>query len=186
MEKILNDRLYTYADYEKWDDGMRYELIDGVVYMMSPSPTWYHQGIIGELYFQLANFLQGKPCRVFLSPLDVRMNADGADDTVVQPDLLIICDRSKLDDKNCKGVPDMAIEVVSPSSSRLDRLLKYQKYQAYGVREYWIVDPEDKIVHACVLENGKYVVSAYCEDDSAPVGILDGCVIDLGKVFADY
>jgi len=185
MEAVRNDRHYTYADYANWDDGVRYELIDGMAYMMSPAPSRAHQEIIGELHLQLRQFLKGKQCKVYLSPFDVRLNADENDDIVVQPDLIIVCDKSKLDKNGCNGAPDMAIEVISPSSSRMDKLLKMQKYLKYGVREYWIVDPDSKTVQAFILDNGNYIVNAYADTEAAPIRVLEGCVINLPDVFAE-
>ena len=176
---------YTYADYCQWDDGERWELIDGVSYLMSPAPLRTHQGISMELSRQLATFLKGKLCEVYAAPFDVRLNADTDDDTVVQPDLLIVCDRSKLDDKCCVGAPDMVIEILSPSSGRYDKLVKFQTYQNAGVREYWIVDPDTRTVQACILENGKYVLTMYGDADIAPVHILEGCTINLRDVFEE-
>ena len=176
---------YTYADYVSWDDENRYELLDGVAYMMS-APSMVHQTIITEMLRQLANFLRGKQCKVLVAPFDVCLNARGDDDnTVVQPDLLVVCDDSKLDKKRCNGAPDMIIEVVSPSSSRHDRFRKLNKYLYAGVREYWIVDPDDKILNVHVLENSKYVIGAYGSDDTVPVNVLEGCEINLSEVFAD-
>jgi len=176
---------YTYADYASWDDENRYELIDGVAYMMS-APSVGHQRIITEMLRQLANFLRGKQCEVFVSPFDVCLNARGDDDdTVVQPDLLVICNSSILDKKRCNGAPDLVIEIVSPSSSRHDRFRKLNKYLYAGVREYWIVDPDDKILNVHTLENDKYVIAAYGSDDTVPVNVLEGCEINLSDVFAD-
>jgi len=175
---------YTYTDYAAWDTEDRYELIDGVAYMMS-APTATHQRILGKLYRQLANYLVGKTCEVFLAPFDVCLNARGDDDdTVVQPDLLVICDKTILDDKRCNGAPDMIIEIISPSSSRRDRIVKMNKYLSAGVREYWIVDPEFKSVNRHILESGKYVVSAYEDNETVSVNVLEGCVISLPEVFA--
>ena len=110
--KYDRDKRYTYADYESWDDENRYELIDGVVYMMS-APSIEHQGILVELSRQLANFLVGKPCRVFVAPCDVCISGLGdEDDSVVQPDIFVVCDESKLDKKYCNGAPDMVIEIL--------------------------------------------------------------------------
>lgn len=183
MDALKNENRYTYSDYAKWNDGIRYELIDGIAYMMSPSPSRIHQGILGRLYVQLWQFLKGKTCEVYISPFDVRLNVNDNDDNVVQPDLIVVCDKSKLDDNSCAGAPDMVIEILSPSSARFDKFVKFQKYQAYGVREYWIVDPASKTVQACVLENGKYIISAYADTDAAPVHILKGCAIELSEVF---
>ncbi|MDR0310408.1 MAG: Uma2 family endonuclease, partial [Acidobacteriota bacterium] len=122
-----------------------------------------------------------------IAPFDVRLNADTYDDTVVQPDLLVVCDRSKPDGKCCVGVPDMIIEILSPSSGRHDKLVKFHLYQKAGVREYWIVDPETKTVQVCILENGKYVTTMYgdTDTDTVPVHVLDGCVIGLKDVFEE-
>ena len=176
------EQLYDYADYCTWDDDVRRELIDGVIYVMS-APTWEHQGISSNLHGKLHSFLTGKPCKVFHAPFDVRLNANAKDDTVVQPDIVIICDRSKLIGTGCVGAPDMTIEILSPSSARRDMLEKLRLYQKYGVREYWIVDPETKMITAHLLENGKYIVYAYGDEETAPVSILDGCEINLQDVF---
>jgi len=184
-ERAERSGRYTYADYASWDDENRYELIDGVAFMMS-APSMAHQTMITEMLRQLANFLRGKQCRVLVAPFDVCLNARGdEDDTVVQPDLLVVCDDSKLDKKRCNGAPDLIIEIVSPSSSRHDRFRKLNKYLFAGVREYWIVDPDDKILNVHVLENGKYVIGAFGIDDSVPVHVLEGCEINLSEVFAD-
>jgi Uma2 family endonuclease len=176
---------YTYADYASWDTDKRYELIDGTAYLMA-APSQAHQTVAGEIFRQLANYLKGKPCKVFMAPFDVCLNARGdSDSTVVQPDVLVICDDGKLDGKRCNGAPDLAVEVISESSAKRDEFQKLLKYQKNGVKEYWIVKPELKIVQSYILENGKYTVSVYGETDCAPVSILDGCAIDLADVFAD-
>jgi len=177
-----NER-YTYADYCTWDDSERWELIEGVPYAMSPAPSPVHQRLSSRLHRQLANFLDGKPCEVFHAPLDVRLNADDEDDTVVQPDLVVVCDRSKIDEKGCKGAPDVVIEILSPSTARRDRMVKFQQYQQAGVREYWIVDPDTKTVQVCILKDGLYFVTPYA--DTAPVTVLPGCSINLQEVFAE-
>jgi Uma2 family endonuclease len=177
-----NER-YTYADYCTWDDGERWELIEGVPYAMSPAPSRRHQSISVEILNQLHTFLKGKPCRVFHAPFDVRLCADEEDDTVVQPDLVVVCDKSKLDDTGCKGAPDLVIEILSPSTARKDKLLKFNEYQRAGVREYWMVDPETKTVQVFVFETG--TVKAYADTDTAPVHILPGCVIHLPDAFAE-
>jgi len=175
---------YTYEDYCTWDDDKRRELIDGVPYAMS-APSQAHQEIIGGLHYQLYSFLKGKPCKVFIAPFDVRLNFDTRDDIVVQPDLLVVCDKSKLDGKSCLGAPDMAIEILSPSTAALDRFLKFNRYLQAGVREYWIVDPDSKTVSVHILENDKYTAQAFCSDDKVSVHVLEGCVINLSEVFAE-
>ena len=184
VRKYDEDKLYTYTDYKSWDDDNRYELIDGVVYKFS-APSAAHQLILGELYRQLANFLKGKSCMVFVAPFDVCLTGLGDDDTtVVQPDVLVICDESKLaDGKRCNGAPDMTIEILSPSTSRRDLFIKLEKYKAAGVREYWIVSPDAKAVNVHILVNGQYVITSYGSTDTIPVSVIEGCGIDLAEVF---
>jgi len=177
------DQRYTYADYCTWDDNVRRELIDGVVYDMS-APTWEHQGISMSLSRQLSTFLQGKACNVFAAPFDVRLNANENDDTVVQPDVVVICDRSKQSGTGCVGSPDMVVEILSPASQRRDRLEKLRLYQRFGVREYWIVDPEYKTVSVHLLEGGKYMISVFGDEGAVPIHILESCEIYLQEVFS--
>ena len=178
-------RQYTYADYEKIDDDNRYEIIDGVIYLMS-APSIPHQRISYKLSHQLYTFLQGKPCEMLTAPVDVCLNAAGdSDRTVVQPDIIVVCDRSKLDFKRCNGAPDMVVEILSPSTASRDMTIKHEKYMQAGVREYWVVDPDSKSVHVFVLKDGEYEATDYPEGGVVPVRVLDGCEIDLNLVFAD-
>jgi len=183
--KYKRDERYTYADYVTWDDENRYELIDGEVFMMS-APTMMHQTMIINLLRQLADFLDGKECKVLIAPFDVCLYAKGDDDsTVVQPDLIVVCDRSKLEERRCNGAPDLVIEVASPSTSRHDRIRKLNKYLQAGVREYWIADPDDKGVAVHILSNAQYIINAYTDEDTIPVSVLEGCRIELPDVFAE-
>ena len=186
--------LYTYEDYCTWDDEIRYELIDGIPYVLS-APLRKHEDISGSLFYQLYGFLKGKPCKVYDAPFDVRLDIrlkderplneqdDARFDTVVQPDILVVCDKSKLDDKGCKGAPDLVMEILSPSSKRKDMLIKFNKYLQCGVREYWIIDPESKVVTVNILDNGKYYSTSYEETDSVTVSVLDGFQMNLEDVF---
>jgi len=185
VDAIDQNRRYTYADYLTWDDDKRYELIDGVPYLMSPGPNRAHQGILRELSLRIGIFLEDHPCKLYFAPFDVRLNADDEDDTVVQPDLVVVCDGSKLDDHGCVGAPDFAIEILSPSSARHDMLKKYKLYQKVGIPEYWIVDPDRKLLQVCLLENGKYVISTHGDDETVPVHALPGCEINLRDIFAE-
>ena len=182
MEAVRKERRYTYADYLEWDDGNRYELIDGEAYLMA-SPTYIHQRISMNLAGELFSFLKGKPCRVLSAPFDVRLNSDKADDIVVQPDILVVCDKDKLSDKYCAGAPDFVIEILSPSTLGKDRVTKFNAYLNAGVREYWIVDPESKTASVYILENGRYIAHAYDETSSIPVTVLEGCAINLADIF---
>jgi len=185
MEALREDEYYTYDDYLKWEDAERCELIDGVIYAMSPAPLRRHQGVSSNLHGQLFDFLKGKPCKVYAAPFDVRLNAGTYNNTVVQPDVVVVCDKSKLDDKGCVGAPDLVIEILSPSTEVRDRVLKFNQYLQAKVREYWIVDPDSKTVTVNILDNDRYYSAAYAETDKAPVHVLEGCVIDLTDVFAE-
>ena len=176
---------YTYADYLTWGDDVRYELIDGYAYVME-SPSQRHQELLLEIAARFRDFLKGKPCKVFIAPFDVRLNADSLDDIVVQPDLLIVCDKSKLDGKSVTGAPDMVMEILSTSNSRNkrhDTFVKFKLYQKAGVREYWIVDPDENTVSVYILENGKYFAALYDETDIVSVHVLENCEINLKDVF---
>ncbi|MDR2617978.1 MAG: Uma2 family endonuclease [Treponema sp.] len=195
LEKEFDDETeksrYTYADYCAWETEKRYELIDGEAYMMS-APSVNHQIVSGELFGQFWNFLKGKPCQVFAAPFDVRLfpRADGSDDTVVQPDLLVICDVTKIaDGKACRGAPDMVIEILSPSNAEIPLLLKFSKYLKAGVREYWLIDPETKDIHIHILEKGdkeppeQYISRVYGAAEALNVSILPGLEIDFKSIW---
>ena len=176
---------YTYTDYITWDDNERWELIYGVPYMMAP-PSLPHQGISLELSRQLGNFLQNKPCKVFTAPIGVRLTADANDDTVLQPDIVVVCDYAKLDNKGVIGAPDMVVEILSPSTARVDRFEKFRIYESAGVREYWIVDPESRTAQVHILDNEKFnFIKTYRDNETVPVHVLDGCTISLPDTFPD-
>jgi Uma2 family endonuclease len=184
MPLIKESPSYTYADYLEWEEGERYEIIDGEAYMMAP-PFRIHQEISGNFYYTIRTFLEGKPCKVYAAPFSVRLfpAADKSDNTVVEPDITVVCDASKLDDRGCNGPPDLIIEIVSPSTARYDRIVKFNKYREAGVREYWIVDPEARDVFTYILKNGEYTAVNYDDTGSAPVTVLPGCEIGLAAVF---
>jgi Uma2 family endonuclease len=184
--KEKEEEYYTYADFLEWDEDFRAELLDGEIVMMAP-PLRVHQEIVSELFFQIKSYLKGKKCKVYPAPFAVRLFPikNRSDDTVFQPDIVVVCDPEKLDDRGCNGPPDLVIEIISPSTAKYDRVYKLRKYQKAGVREYWIVDPETKSVQVFVLEDGRYVASVYEESEKAPVFILKDCEIDLAAVFAE-
>ncbi|GHV92681.1 hypothetical protein AGMMS50268_31840 [Spirochaetia bacterium] len=177
---------YTYIDYLAWETDKRYELMDGTAYMMA-SPSVIHQQISGELNRQFGNFLLGKPCRVFSAPLDVRLfpREDRTDDTVLQPDLLVVCDKTKLSKSSCDGAPDLVIEIVSPSNTVQEIFKKFNYYLDAGVREYWVVIPDDKTVQVHVLKEGHFVSTIYKNDDTIPVSILPGLGIELKSLWEE-
>ena len=179
---------YTFADCLTWGESERIEIINGEAVMMAP-PSRAHQKISGELFRQLANFLEGKKCEVYPAPFAVRLlekDGDAPDDvdTMVEPDISVVCDHGKLDEYGCKGAPDLVVEILSPSTQRHDRLTKFNLYQRAGVREYWIVDPENKNIQVFLLDgNALHPHEVYSEKDIAKVSVLDGCFIELSKVF---
>ena len=173
---------YTYADYETWDDKLRCELIDGVVYAMS-APSRVHQEVLLNLATILNTFLRGKKCKVFVAPFDVRLNWDTKDDIVLQPDILVVCDEKKIENgKHCLGAPDLVIEILSPSTSRKDLLYKSHYYREYGVKEYWVVDPIDKGVSK-LLFGDVNLCGEFTNDSEIPVSVLEGCIINMREVF---
>ena len=155
-----NERHYSYGDYLTWPNDERWEIIDGTPYSMSLAPSREHQRITGELFRQIANFVRDGNCEVYAAPFDVRLpkkdEADGNIKTVVQPDISVICDPSKLDKAGCKGAPDWIIEVLSPATAAKDQIQKHALYQRHGVKEYWLVHPTDKIVAVYRLKKGEY------------------------------
>lgn len=179
---------YTYADLLEWDDDTRYELYNGQPRAMS-SPSDIHQEILGGLHLQFGNYLRGKKCKVYFTPFDVRLFEMPGDrpedvDTVVQPDLMVICDRSKVDRHGVCGAPDLVVEILSETTRRLDRLTKFNLYQQAEVKEYWIVDPVNRVVLVHTLEEGAYhAPEVYNQDAVVPVGVLEDCRIDLSEVF---
>ncbi|MDR1429515.1 MAG: Uma2 family endonuclease [Spirochaetaceae bacterium] len=186
VAEAREDIYYTYKDYLQTDEDYRAEIIDGQIYAMTP-PSRYHQGIGRNLLVKIAFFLEDKPYKVYAAPFGVRLfpKNDLSDDTYFEPDITVICDVSKLDKRGCNGPPDMIIEILSPSNPQNDMLIKFRKYLQAGVREYWIVDPDAKTIHVCVLKDNQYRVSVYEETQAAPVSVLPGCVIALKDVFAD-
>ncbi len=182
---------YTFADCLTWDEGERIEIIGGETYMMAP-PSRLHQEISVEIVRQLANFLEGKKCKVYPAPFGVRLFEQDGDspedvDTMVEPDISVVCDKSKLDKHGCKGAPDMIVEILSPSTRRHDRLVKLNLYQRAGVREFWIVDPENRSIMVFLLDDGGFLRlhEDYGPEDLAKVNVIDGCFIELSKVFPE-
>jgi Uma2 family endonuclease len=185
----MEKRLYMYGDYVQWPEDVRVELIDGIVYDMSPAPNRLHQELLGALHAQVWGFLQGKSCKVYMAPFDVRLPQAGETEdrikTVVQPDQSVICDPAKLDAKGCIGAPDLVVEIMSPGSFKHDLSRKLRLYERVGVREYWIVYPQEQIVQVYKLsESGKYdSFESYGAADAVPVGVLPELAVSLGAVF---
>ena len=151
---------FTYAQYKNWSDDEKWELIEGEAYNMSPAPGTTHQTVSGEVFRIIANYLDDKPCRVFAAPFDIFLpEKDEPEDeisTIVQPDIVVLCDDEKLSEKGITGPPDIVIEILSPSSMTRDQITKRDLYEKRGVKEYWIIDPAGKIVWKYSLSNGEY------------------------------
>ena len=180
---------YTYRDYRQWPDDERWELIDGVAYAMS-APTFGHQEIVVELGRQFGNFLKGKDCRVVVAPCDVffyRLREQDEDDidTVVQPDVLVVCDRDKIRDRGVWGAPDLVVEILSPSTSRKDQNEKFNLYQRSGVKEYWVVDPKGHWLQQYLKGDDGLFAPEVTLDGTGTLEcqVLPGLAIDIGSLW---
>lgn len=184
---------YTLNDYLALPDDQRVELIDGVIYDMS-SPTIPHQEIGGEIFARIRSFLINKkgPCKVFMSPVDVQLDRD--DRTVLEPDVMVVCDRSKITRARIVGAPDFVAEVLSPSTRQKDAMIKTKKYRLAGVREYWMIDPDRELVHKFLflpptedLPDGDTEIFSYPFDAPVPVSLFGGeLTIDFREIAAGY
>ena len=165
LSQLDLDGTYSYADYLKWQFEERVELLRGKIARMSPAPSVKHQSIASNLHYHFRSNFERKDCRVFFAPFDVRLynrkkSLKASQDiyTVVQPDLCVICDSSKLDEQGCNGAPELVIEILSPGNSRREIKDKFDLYQEAGVQEYWLVQPQEEVVLVYTLnEQGQYM-----------------------------
>ena len=191
LPALKDDRVYTYGDYKTWPEDERWELIHGVAWNMCAAPNRSHQYISNIMATSITNFLKGKPCHVYAAPFDVLLPAfkgqeEDEVDTVVQPDISVICDMSKLTDKGCTGAPDLVVEILSPYTSRKDMVIKFHLYQENGVKEYWIVDPGNRYIQVYPLdEHGRYPEEPVLVLGSQTLEskTLEGFTLNLGEVF---
>jgi Uma2 family endonuclease len=178
--------IYSYADYLKWTfDGM-VELINGKIFKMAPAPSSDHQTILMNFAGLIWQYLKAKPCRSFIAPFDVRLSKmvnKKQVDSVVQPDICIICDATKIDEKGCNGAPDMIVEILSPSTAQRDLELKYALYEENGVKEYWIVLPNDQTVSIFDLKENKFQLRGIYHRQRIVRVETIGLDIDLNEVF---
>lgn len=182
------NKSYTYTDYLTWQFSERVELIMGKIFKMSPAPTSKHQHCITVLNYSFYNFLKGKSCRVFPSPYDVRLPLKPKiDNNIVQPDITVICNPAKIEEEGCVGAPDIVVEVVSKSSVTRDLHEKYSLYEMAGVKEYWLVNPNDVSLLIFELDkNGKYQpTKPLTMGDKATSQVLTGFSVDLDEVFVN-
>ncbi|MBS1526696.1 MAG: Uma2 family endonuclease [Bacteroidetes bacterium] len=186
-------KTYSYADYLQWTFEERLELIKGKIFRMTPAPNLYHQELSAVIHGELYNYLKGKACRVFSAPFDVRLprknegNEDKKIFTVVQPDVCVICDVLKLDIRGCTGAPDIVVEILSPGNNEKELRNKYEAYEEAGIKEYWIVSPQDKtFLKYTLAPNGRYEPSKLMTmGDVITTPVLPGFTLDLETVFAD-
>jgi Uma2 family endonuclease len=186
---LVKPEFYTYADYFAWPDAIRGELIDGQFCDMSPAPTSRHQRIAANLLTQLTVFFRGKPCCPYGAPFDVRLprpgDEDGAERDVVQPDITLVCDPAKVDDRGCRGAPDWIIELLSPRTRDKDLTLKRDLYERHRVPMYWIVSPRERSVMVLRLDaSGRYAApQTLATSGHQPVAEYPGLVIDWDWAF---
>ena len=187
FEDLDLSRQYTYADYLTWTFQERVELLRGWVARMSPAPNRFHQDVQRNLTYALLKHLEGGDCKLYIAPFDVRLPRTAGGETVVQPDLCVICDPAKLTEQGCTGAPDWVIEILSPGNSKREVRDKYALYEEAGVGEYWVVDPLGRHVLRYVLREGTYVgLAPRTEDDEAvEAATFAGFAIPGARVFAD-
>ena len=184
-------KTYTYADYLTWKFDEFVELIKGRLLRPMVAPTPLHQQYSTNLILAIGPFLKGKSCRVYAAPFEVRLTASGANGdeqirTVVQPDISVVCDLSKIDRRGCLGAPDWIVEIVSPGNTAHDTRTKFNLYEENGVREYWIAYPKEQSIEAYVLQDGRYQLSAeYAEPGPMLVATLPGLTIAWADIFDD-
>lgn len=179
------NQTYRYQDYVKWDG--RWELIKGVPYAMFPTPGRIHQQVVGNIYGELRSFLKGSKCTPYIAPFDVRLSEiDDYDNpnTVIQPDVLVVCQKERLDEKGLKGIPDLVVEVLSPSTAFKDRNKKFTLYQEYGASEYWIVDPAHQTIEVYAFnEEKRKQPIVFGIDDTIQSDYLKGFTASMKELF---
>ncbi|GAB3222131.1 Uma2 family endonuclease [Algoriphagus aestuariicola] len=177
---------YSYADYLKWDFEEIVELIKGKVFRKAAAPNRRHQEVSVNLTSRIWDFLKGHPCKVYSAPFDVRFSRNpefSKIDSVVQPDISVICDPSKLDDRGCFGAPDLIVEIISPGNSRVELQNKYDLYEEFGVREYWIVHPTDCTLLIYTLVDGRFQPSRlFTSGDRVKSTVLPGFSLDVEDI----
>lgn len=187
------DGRFTYGDYKLWPEDDRWELIGGIAYQMS-APTMKHQALVGLIYVRVANFLEGKNCKVYISPFDVLLpelieTEDDMVTNVVQPDVIVFCDSGKLTHAGARGAPDVAFEVLSPSTTKKDLREKFDLFQRMGVREYWLIEPDGCWINRFNRgEDGRFGAPEVRDPvrikGKIPSLALEGFVIDPEDLFA--
>jgi Uma2 family endonuclease len=181
-------KVYSYADYFEWQFEERVELIKGRIFKISPAPNRMHQKMSFAISVKLYQSLPGKSCEVYMAPFDVRLPRKSKDDkdifTVLQPDICVICDPSKLDSRGCVGAPDIVVEILSPGNNAKELRNKFEVYEEAGVKEYWIVSPQDYTFVVYTLTDGRYVPSRImAAGDVVTSSVLKEFSLDLSELF---
>ena len=182
---LPQEKNYTEEDYYNLPENVRAELINGQFYNISSPPSRIHQERLMELSGTIRNYIKtkGGPCRVYPDPFAIKLFHDRTN--IVEPDISVICDKNKLIDKGCSGAPDWIIEIVSPSNPSHDYITKLSMYHDAGVREYWIVDPQNSEIHVYNMEDGTFTTKTYSFHDTVKVGIYDDLSIDFSSLDID-
>lgn len=189
FDQLDLSKSYTYADYYSWKFPERVELFRGKVMPMALKSNTRHQAVSRNMTLQMYNYLENKPFEIYFAPFDVRLDAFEDDlkvKSVVQPDICVISDISKLDERGCLGVPELVIEILIPKDIKKEMKYKFELYESFGVQEYWIVDPSEKVVFQYSLENGRLTNHRpLIEEDSLSSTVIKGFTLDLKHVFKD-
>ncbi len=188
FDQLDLNEVYSYADYLTWKFKERVELFKGKILAMSPAPSRQHQVISLNLSFELQKYLQRSPCQVFYAPFDVRLQRQKENTevhTVVQPDICVVCDATKLDDKGCVGAPELVIEILSPGNSRKEMNQKFSLYEEAGVLEYWLVQPLDECLFQYILQNDQFVThKPFTTGDTLKSQAIQGFEMRISDIFA--
>lgn len=180
-------KTYSYADYFSWKFQERVELLKGKIMQMSPAPSRMHQTLQAKIGNRLYNFLENQPCQMFYAPFDVRLERvkdDKKVQNVVQPDICVVCDITKLDDRGCSGAPELVVEILSPGNTKKEMKYKFELYEAAGVQEYWIVDPTENVILQYILENNQFTNHRpLIEEDTIQSTVIQGFILPLSTIF---
>ncbi|MFT3947715.1 MAG: Uma2 family endonuclease [Agriterribacter sp.] len=181
---------YSYADYFRWKFKERVELLRGWIHKMSPAPGMAHQSVSLKLTLKIGNYFEKKACKVFAAPFDVRLpdskkqKNDELIFTIVQPDICVICDAEKIDERGCMGAPDLVVEILSPGNTQKEMGIKFDLYEESGVKEYWLAEPQDKVIIAYILKDGKYIgLKPFTEEDEITSALFPGLKFKVKEIF---
>ncbi len=190
LDQLDLSKRYSYADYFLWKFRERVELFKGFIHKMSPAPSPRHQIVFGNLFLRYGNFFFNKTCKVFAAPFDVRLpdskkqEGDEQVFTVVQPDICVICNSKKIDDRGCIGAPDLVIEILSPGNTQKEMGIKFDLYEESGVKEYWLVEPLDRVIIVYILKDGKYIgLKPFTEEDEIRCSQFPALKFKVGEIF---